>query len=166
MTLTTIRQRFAERFDRYEKRYRSYARMRGFGPQINDWPYHRRGFIECWAAPGFHRFWQIWNPGISYFVFRLFILLGGSRRWVGPTILSFIICGVVHTLLVAPFFGRWSFSVITAFTCFGLLTVISRYTAAYLRQDNWPVAANVVVNVTLVAGSFDLGFRLDRILGF
>ena len=139
--------------------------MRGFGSNFNNQAYHRRGFIDCWAEPGFHRFWQVWNPGISYFVYRLFVRLGGRKRWTGPTVLSFFLCGLVHTLLVVPFFGRWSFSVITAFTCFGLLTVISRYSAPVLRQDRWPVAANVILNILLVAGSFDVGFRVDRLLG-
>ncbi len=139
--------------------------MRGFTTEINDWPYVRRSFIECWAAPGFHRFWQVWNPGIAYFVYRLFIRLGGRRRWVVPTILSFVLCGFVHTLIAAPFAGHWVFSVITAFFCFGALTVLSRLAASVLRQERWPALVNVVVNVTLVCGSFDVGFRVDRLLG-
>lgn len=160
-----IRDHIRVRYESYIDDYRAFARMRGFRTEVNDWPYVRRSFIECWAEPGFHRFWQVWNPGIAYFVYRLFIRLGGRRHWVGPTILSFILCGVVHTVIVAPFLGRWAFSVITAFTCFGVLTVISRLASPHLRQDRWPVAANVLVNVTLVAGSFDVGFRVDRFLG-
>lgn len=154
------------RYDHYVDSYRSYARMRGFTSELNDWPYHRRGFVECWAQPGFHRFWQVWNPGISYFVYRLFIRLGGRRQWIGPTISAFAICGLVHTVLVAPFLGRWSFSVITAFCLFGALTVLSRYASPYLKQERWPMILNVAVNVSLVAGGFDIGFRVDSLLGF
>lgn len=154
------------RYDDYVDSYRSYARMRGFTSQLNDWAYHRRGFVECWAQPGFHRFWQVWNPGISYFVYRLFIRLGGRRRWIGPTITAFAICGLAHTVLVAPFLGRWSFSVITAFCLFGALTVLSRYASPYLKQERWPMLLNVAVNVLLVAGGFDVGFRVDSLLGF
>ena len=143
--------------------YERFARMRGFRT-FNDWPYHRRGFLECWAAPGFHEFWRMWNPGIAYFVYRLYLRLGGRRHWVAPTIAAFGVCGLVHTLVVAPFLGRWSFSVIVAFLCFGVLTVVSRSLKRLLRQRRWPAWVNVLVNVGLVIGSFDLGFRIDRLL--
>lgn len=143
--------------------YRHYAAMRGFRT-FNDWPYHRRGFLECWAQPGFHRFWQVWNPGISYFVYRTFIRLGGRKHWIWPTVTSFFLCGLGHTLIVAPFLGRWSYTVIVAFVSFGILTVVSRLLARRLRQDRWPKVVNVAINVGLVIGSFDLGFRLDRLL--
>ena len=160
--LNLIRTRYRD----YVDSYRSYARMRGFTSELNSWAYHRRGFVESWAQPGFHRFWQVWNPGISYFVYHLFIRLGGRRRWIGPTIAAFAICGIAHTVLVVPFFRRWSFSVIAAFFLFGVLTVLSRYAAPYLRQERWPMPLNVALNVLLVAIGFDLGFRLDRLAGF
>jgi hypothetical protein len=138
--------------------------MRGFRTEINDWPYVRRSFLECWAEPGFHRFWQVWNPGIAYFVWRLFLRLGGRKRWVAPTILSFLLCGLAHTLIVAPFLGRWSYSVIIAFGCFGVLTVLSRFAEPILRQHRWPVALNVLLNAVFVAGSFHVGFRIDALL--
>ena len=116
-------------YDDYVERYASYARMRGFGSELNDWAYHRRGFIECWAQPGFHRFWQVWNPGISYFVYRLFIRLGGRRR-----------------LEIGDDLGFDS--------------------SPYLQQQRWPMPVNVALNVLLVIGGFDAGFRVDRLLGF
>ena len=149
------------RYERYVERYEHFARMRGFTTPINDWPFVRRSFLECWAEPGFHRFWQVWNPGIAYFIHRLFLRLGGRRRWVAPTVLSFTICGVVHTVIVAPFVGGWGWSVIVAFLCFGLLTAISRLAAPVLRQERWPRALNAMLNLALVAGSFDIGFRVD-----
>ena len=143
--------------------YRRFARMRGF-ETFNDWPYHRRGFIECWAEPGFHRFWQVWNPGIAYFVYRAFLGLGGRRNYVVPVLGAFFLCGVAHTLLVAPFLGRWSFSVIIAFSGFGVATVLSRVLEPVLRQERWPAACNVLLNAGLVAAGFDVGFRIDRLL--
>jgi hypothetical protein len=137
-----------------------FARMRGFR-SFNDWPYHRRGFLECWAEPGFHRFWQVWNPGIAYFVHRLYLWVGGRKRWAVPTIMAFILCGIAHTLIVAPFLQQWSFSVIVAFTLFGVLTVLSRRLASMLRQDSWPKGVNLLLNAALIAGSFDAGFRVD-----
>lgn len=158
-----MRDDLKSRYRRYVERYERFARMRGFVTEINDWPYVRRSFIDCWAEPGFHRFWQVWNPGIAYFVHRLYLRLGGRRRWVVPTVLSFAICGAVHTAIVAPFLG-WAWSVVVAFVCFGVLTVISRLAVPVLRQERWPTLLNVVVNVALVIGSFDLGFRVDRVL--
>lgn len=159
-------EREKDRYKSWIRDYEAFVRMRGFTTEINDWPFVRRSFIECWAAPGFHRFWQVWNPGIAYFVYRLFICLGGRKRWIVPTLLSFALCGVAHTVIVAPFLGRWGFSVIVAFCCFGVLTVISRFGASFLKQECWPAIVNVAVNVTLVCGSFDVGFRVDKFLGY
>lgn len=149
---------------RFEANYRRFARRRGF-KTFNDFAYHRRGFVECWAEPGFHRFWQVWNPGIAYFVYRIYMKLGGARMWVVPTLLSFVICGVIHTVIVVPFAGHWSFSVIVAFTFFGVLTVISRKLSRVLRQDRWPWIINTAINVGLVLVGFDIGFRVDRLFG-
>lgn len=143
--------------------YKAYARARGFA-SFNDWPYHRRGFIECWAEPGFHRFWQVWNPGIAYFVHKLYICLGGRTHWILPTITSFILCGLGHTIVMLPFIQRWSYMLVTTFACFGILTVASRYLSPMLRQERWPVCINIIINVVLVLVSFDIGFRVDRIL--
>jgi hypothetical protein len=150
-------------YARWAADYARFATARGFRT-FNDWPYHRRGFIECWAQPGFHRFWQVWNPGIAYFVYRTYLALGGRRHWLAPSIGAFVLCGLVHTVIVAPFLGRWSYSVIVAFGCFGLLSVISRLLAPVLRQRRWPGLVNVLVNIALVVGSFDLGFRVDHLL--
>jgi hypothetical protein len=158
-----LRESWRRGYERWVADYERYAKMRGF-QSFNDGPYHRRGFIECWGEPGFHRFWQVWNPGIAYFVYRVYIRLGGRRHRVVATLLSFLVCGFVHTIIVVPFFGRWSNSVIVAFGCFGMLTVLSRALAPVLRQERWPAIANILVNVGLVVGSFDLGFRVDDLL--
>ena len=144
--------------------YEVFARSRGFTTTLNDWCFVRRSFFECWMEPGFHRFWRGWNPGIAYFVYRLFVLFGGRRNWALPTLLAFVTSGLVHTLVVLPFVQRWSYSVVVAFTCFGVLTVVSRYCEKLLRQKYWPKAVNVLVNTAFVAGSFDIGFRVDRLL--
>jgi hypothetical protein len=158
-------ERWRSAYERWAEDYQRFARMRGFRT-FNDWPYHRRGFLECWAEPGFHEFWRVWNPGIAYFVYRLFLRLGGRKHWVVPTVVAFGLCGLIHTLVVAPLLGTWSFSVIVAFLCFGILTVVSRSLKTLLRQDRWPFWVNVLINVGLVIGSFDLGFRIDGMLRF
>jgi hypothetical protein len=146
----------------FELRYRKFAKMRGF-TTFNDWPYHRRGFLECWAQPGFHKFWQVWNPGIAFFVYRLFLCLGGTKKWSIPTFLSFVLCGFIHSVVVFPFLG-WSFSLIGAFSSFALLTIISRKLSPFLQQDKWPTLINILINVGLIIIGFDFGFRIDRLL--
>lgn len=63
----TLRQRYKLLYDDYVEDYKSYLQLRGFGDHHDDWYFVKRGFLECWFAPGFHRFWQTWNPGIGYF---------------------------------------------------------------------------------------------------
>jgi D-alanyl-lipoteichoic acid acyltransferase DltB (MBOAT superfamily) len=163
MEYFSYKQKFLSVYYEYENKYKQYAKMRGF-KSFNDRAYHQRGFIECWAEPGFHRFWQIWNPGISFFVHCLFIKIGGRKHWVLPTFFSFLMCGIMHTLIVFPFFNEWSFSVIIASICFGLLTILSRKLSNILKQNKWPIFINIIVNLSLVIISFDIGFKIDRII--
>lgn len=150
-------------YERWTADYTAFAKMRGF-TTLNDWPYHRRGFIECWGEPGFHRFWRVWNPGVAYFVYRAYVALGGRRHQAAATMLSFIACGLAHTVIAAPFAGRWSYTLIVAFAAWGAVTIGSRRLAPFLRQERWPTVVNVALNVALVIGGFDLGFRVDRLL--
>lgn len=159
-----MKARIRRRFRAYVADYARYARLRGFTTEVNDWPYVRRSFLECWAEPGFHRFWQVWNPGIAYFAYRIFLRLGGRRRWVWPTIGAFVMNGLIHTMVVVPFVGRWSWTIIVAFLCFGVMTVASRRLARRLRQDRWPWPVNAAVNVALVIAGMDLGFRANDVL--
>lgn len=150
------------RHQRWVERYVAFARFRGFTTEINDWPYVRRSFLECWAEPGFHRFWRVWNPGIANFVYRLYLRLGGHRHRDLATLGAFLGCGLGHWLVVLPVIQRWTWMLPTTFLAFGVFTVLSRRLAPWLRQERWPPAFNVAVNVGLVILSFDLGFRADR----
>lgn len=151
------------RFRLYTWRYIAFARLRKF-KSFNDWPYHRRSFLECWLEPGFHRFWQVWNPGISYFVYRLFRFLGGGRRWVFATIGAFIINGVIHTSVFYCISGKWSVTIIVTFSIFGILTVINKKLERILQQNRWPKIVNLIINISIVIISFDVGFRTDCLL--
>jgi D-alanyl-lipoteichoic acid acyltransferase DltB (MBOAT superfamily) len=153
-----------ERYQRYEESYKAYVRLRGYGDHLNDWPFFRRSFLTCWAEPGFHRFWRVWNPGISYFVFRLYLAFGGKRNRVLATLGAFEICGIAHVLCVYLLLRRWSLVLPAAFLCFGILALVSRALEHRIRQERWPAAVNVVVNVGMVIVSYDIGFRLDRLL--
>lgn len=151
---------FKDSYRKWVSDYQAYAKLRGY-KTFNDGPYHRRGFLECWAQPGFFRFWQVWNPGIAYFSYRCYLMLGGRKHWVIPTIGAFVINGFIHNLVMALFYQTWSWTLIVTFLCFGLLTVISRKLAGMLRQDRWPVPFNIMVNIGSVVLSFDIGFQLN-----
>jgi hypothetical protein len=153
-----------KRYQGYVESYRAYVKRRGYGDHLNDWPFFKRSFLTCWAEPGFHRFWRVWNPGIGYFVLRLYLALGGKRNRVMATLGAFEVCGIAHVLAVYPLLRRWSLVLPVAFLCFGILTLVSRGLEHVLSQDRWPTVANVVVNVGLVVASFDIGFRVDCIL--
>ena len=155
---------FSARYARYVKRYQAYLQQRGYGDHLNDGPFFIRSFLTCWAEPGFHRFWRVWNPGISYFVFRLYRALGGKRHRVPATLGAFEACGIAHVLVVYPFLRRWSLVLPVTFLCFGVLTLVSRGLEQVLRQERWPAVVNVAVNAGLIMVSYDLGFRIDRIL--
>ena len=153
-----------KRYRRYVADYKAYVSMRGYGDHLNDGPFLVRSFLTCWAEPGFHRFWQVWNPGIGYSVFRIYLAFGGKRNRVVATLAAFELCGIAHVVGVYPFLRRWSLVLPVTFLCFGILTLVSRRLERVLRQDRWPVVANVIVNVGLVIASYDIGFRVDRIL--
>lgn len=141
--------------------YRRYLRRRGFAAE-SGWPFVRRGFLECWAQPGFHRFWRLWNPGLSFLTFRLYRALGGGA-WA--KVLVFLFSGLVHNAVVAPVLG-WSLVLPVTFGCFGALVAVGPYTSRLLRQASWPGALNAVVNAALVVTSFDAGYRLhDAVMG-
>ena len=125
-------------YRRYVRGYRQYLRRRGYGDNLHDQHFFVRGFLACWAEPGFHRFWQVWNPGIGYLTFRLYFALGGRKHREGATVATFAVNGLVHTIVACPFFHRWSWTLIVAFLLFGLLTILSRRLEPVLQQERWP----------------------------
>ena len=153
------------RFKLYAHRYIAYARLRGF-KSFNDWAYHRRGFIECWAEPGFHKFWQVWNPGIGYFTYKLFLRLGGKglgirRRQNQNIILTFLLNGIAHNLIVMTFMCRPSIPLPFTFLAFGAFTVLFRELGRIIDLNTWPKLIHLAINFGLVIVSFEFGFRID-----
>jgi hypothetical protein len=148
----------------YGQRYREYLSLRGYNPDASKWSILKRALFESWAEAGFHRFWQVWNPGIGYLLFRLYLLLGGKHRSALTTVVVFLFCGFLHDAAVMIMFRQSFLAFSCAFLCFGLLTVASRRFEPWLRQDHWPVLANVTVNVLLVAVSVHAGVTLHRIV--
>lgn len=158
------------RFRLYTQRYIAYAKLRGF-KSFNDWAYHRRSFIECWGEPGFHRFWQIWNPGITYFFYRLYLYLFRLHffhhvkiNWIFTTIAAFFINGIIHTLVFYIIAGAWSYTVPVTFFIFGVFTVLSKIFETVLKQSKWPWIINSALNIILIIVAFDIGFRVNDFL--
>jgi D-alanyl-lipoteichoic acid acyltransferase DltB (MBOAT superfamily) len=144
------------------KDFRRYLHRRGFRSTY-DWPFFRRAFLECWAEPGFHRFWRVWNPSLSFLVFKLYRLIGGNRGEPLTKIVAFVASGLAHGLLVLPFLG-WSYTIPVVFTCFGLLAGLGEWMSRLLRQAGWHPLVNAMMNIALVLGCFSVGFRLDGVM--
>jgi hypothetical protein len=157
----SLQVRVRKGYQRYVQGYRQYLRQRGYSDHLHDRYFFTKGFLACWAEPGFHRFWQIWNPGIGYLTYRLYRAIGGRNHRAGATVATFVVNGLVHTLVVCPFHRRWSWTLIVVFLLFGLLTILSRWLEPVLRQERWPAIANLAVNVGSIVLSFDVGFRLN-----
>jgi len=151
-------------YHQYVCNYKQFLKLRGFGEHDNDWPFVKRGFLECWTQSGFHRFWQTWNPGIGYFAYKIYLSCGGRDRRNIATIAAFLINGLVHNLIVSLILWRWDFPLPFTFTLFGLLTIVSRWLDDHLNIRNWPKSLHFAINVSLVILSFDFGFRMNDLL--
>ena len=146
----------------YVDDYRGYLRFRGYGTHLNDWVFIKRGFIECWWEPGFHRFWQIWNPGIGYFTYKFYLFLGGNKRQNLATITAFVINGLIHNIAVIPFLQRWDFPLPFTYFCFGLLTVGFRWLDRHTNLEKMPDICHLCINIGLVILSFKFGFYINN----
>jgi len=142
------------------REFQRFLHRRGYRASTG-WPFFRRAFLECWAEPGFHRFWRVWNPGLGFLVFRLYRALGGYRAGPHTKVLAFLASGIAHNLLVFPFLG-WSFALPVAFSLFGCLAAAGPRLSRVVRQDRWPPALNVLVNAGVVLACFASGFRVDE----
>lgn len=148
-------------YQRYVDDYRDYLQLRGFGTHINDWIFVKRGFIECWWEPGFHRFWQLWNPGIGYFTYKFYLSMGGNKRHNLGTIIVFVINGLIHNLVIMPILNHWDFPLPFTFFCFGFCTVGFRLLDRHINLEKLPDICHLCINVGLVILSFKFGFYID-----
>lgn len=146
--------------------YNDYLRLRGYSaPIVNPGPFFWRSLIACWAAPGMHKFWRLWNPPVGYLTYLLYRLMGGKRNRVVATITAFVVCGyVIHDLVGLVFFDTVTFRNTIAFFLFALFTLLSRALENALRQDQWRAVLNIMVNAGIVSGSFWLGTLINGLL--
>lgn len=164
-----LNHRYKLKYDEYVKDYKLYLQLRGFGDHHDDWFFVKRGFFECWFAPGLHRFWQTWNPGIGYFTYRLFLWLkgtslGGKGKQNLAIILTFLISGLIHNLVAMLFLRRCSIPLPFTFFALGVFTVIFSTLERRFQFKSWPKITHLVINVSLIILSFDFGFRMDDLL--
>jgi len=151
-------------YNHYVCNYKQYLKMRGFGNHVNDWVFVKRGFLEPWLQPGFHRFWQIWNPGIGYFAYRVYLMFGGKQKQITATFAAFLVNGLVHNLILSLILWRWDFPLPFTFTLFGILSLLSKWLDRNVNMEHWPRVCHLAINVSLVILSFDFGFRMNNFL--
>jgi hypothetical protein len=138
--------------------YQRFLRWRGISNPRNPTLYLTRGVIRCWFEPGFHRFWQKWNPPVGFLAYRLYSAFRRSRSFRLPaTVLTFVTIGLAHDIIGILIIGRFTFKAALVFLCFGCLAMVSRSVQSVLRQHHWPAFANAMVNALLVYVSFRAG---------
>ena len=162
--LRAIKESVVRSYDQYFWNYRRYLKMRGFGNHVNDWIFVKRGFLECWLEPGFHHFWRIWNPGIGYFTYRLYLTCGGKDRREAATLAAFLVNGLFHNLVVSLMLWRWDFPLPFTFILFGALTIMCRWLDKPIKMNKWPRICHLAINIGLVLLGFDFGFFMDDLL--
>jgi len=162
--LSALKIRLSCAYNAYVNDYKRYLKMRGFGDHIHDRNFVKRGFLECWLQPGFHRFWKVWNPGIGYFAYKLYLAFGGKSRRNIATIASFLVNGLVHNLVVSLILWRWDFPLPFTFALFGFLTVVSRWLEWPMKMNRWPWVFHLAINIGSVILAFDFGFFMNDLL--
>lgn len=162
--LEFLQARISHAYQRYVASYECYLKMRGYGNHLNDWFFFKRGFLACWLEPGFHRFWQVWNPGIGYFAYKLYVLFGGNQRKNLATVAAFVLNGLIHNLIASLLFWRWDFPLPFTFLSFGIFTIISRWLDTFFEVQKLPAVLHLIINVGLVILSFDFGFAMNDLL--
>ena len=131
--------------------FQQYLEGRGYDLDRGSAAFLRRMFLECWAQPGFHSFWRVWNPAYGYLLFRLYRSLGGSRSQVPLTLLVFGLCGyLAHDFPVSLFLGRPLLVCTVAFVVWGTLVSLARHLERPLAFARWPPPLHVLLNIALV----------------
>ncbi len=124
----------------------------------------RRLFLDSWVQPGFHRFWQVWNPVYGYFLFLIYRALGGSRRPLVAGISVFVFCGfILHDLPIQLVTGEPRIVCTVAFLNWGVFAFLSRKLGPVLGFDRWSRVANLCVNVILIGSGLLLGALGQRV---
>lgn len=142
--------------------YKEFLFSRSICEPTNPWLYVREGLLTCWAESGFYKFWRKWNPPIGYLTYRLYIFLGGGKRRIPATLITFAVCGFLHDVFGVFIINRLSLKATVIFVVFGLLSLISQISIVRSFQERWPNIVNIVINLALVWASFRLGTEITE----
>lgn len=147
----------------FNESYNRYLVLRGYAPSSNKLAILKRALFDSWGEPGFHQFWRVWNPGVGHLLYRLYLFLGGNRARLIATILVFILCGILHDVLVMLIFRRPFVAFTAAFLFSGVLTVGNRSLEPILHQERWPRLLNALINVSCLAVSIHAAVQLQML---
>jgi hypothetical protein len=149
---------------KYIQSYDQYLILRNFDPSAGKLVILKRALIDSWGEPGFHRFWQVWNPGVGYLLYRCYRWLGGYHHRLVATMAVFTLCGFLHDLMVMLIFRRPFMAFTAAFILFGGLALINRAVEPFLGQDRWPRWLNGIGNVGCLAVSIYTAVQLQMLV--
>ena len=145
--------------------FSSYLENRGYRLEAGSALFLKRLFLDSWAQPGFHKFWQVWNPVYGFFLFRLYCALGGAQRRVVSTLAVFLFCGAfLHDLPLTLITGHPSVVCTTAFSFWAVVALFARCSSSLLHLAAWPRSIHVGLNIVLIIGGLLLGARVQGIL--
>jgi hypothetical protein len=72
----------------------------------------------------------------------------------------FTFIGALHDLAYFGIFSRWTPILTFAYLAFACLSISSLKLAPFAKQERWPAFVNVLVNLGLVVGTFEISKRL------
>ena len=112
----------------------------------------RNMFYRSLGAGTFAAFWRYWNPVWGYYLSRY--IYTPLKRWLPSTIslvLTFVVCGAVHDIVVSAVLGR----VVNIFTPWFFLMGIGVAVSQAMRVDYsnfvWPIRA--FINISYIGVS-------------
>jgi hypothetical protein len=148
-------------YRRFDESYDRYLLLRGYEPHWSKSQILKRALVDSWGEPGFHRFWRVWNPGIGHLLYHLYLAFGGNRKRTVATMLVFVLCGLMHDVLVMLIFRRPFAAFTIAFASSGILAVLNRSLEHRLRQDRWPRPLNALANLACLTISVSFAVQLQ-----
>jgi hypothetical protein len=148
----------------FNESYDRYLVLRGYDPSSSKLVILKRALFDSWGEPGFHQFWRVWNPGVGHLLYRLYLLLGGNRARLIATLLVFILCGILHDVLVMLIFQRPFVAFTAAFLFFGVLALGNRSLETVLQQGHWPRLLNALFNGSCLAACIWAAVQLQMFL--
>ena len=146
---------------KHSKTYDQYLILRNYDPAAGKLVILKRALIDSWFEAGFHRFWQVWNPGIGYLLYSLYRRLGGNQHRLVASMIVFTLSGFLHDLAVMLIFRRQFVAFTAAFILFGALALLNRTTEPCLRQDRLPRWVNAIWNLGNLAASIVVAVQLQ-----